>query len=188
MAAWLNASGHRAPSAEPTIAFLGIIVPDESPLFLAIVAGHIVLALATVIVGVVAMLAAKRVGRHSQFGKAYYWLMLTVFLTATALATMRWSHSWHLFILGVLAFATTALGRFVLRSRHHARFAIHLWAMGVSYILLLTAFYVDNGKNLPIWKDLSSVTYWTLPALVGIPIIIRTMLRHPLLRRRAVPH
>ena len=26
--------------------------------------------------------------------------------------------------------------------------------MGLSYILLLTAFYVDNGKSLPLWKDL----------------------------------
>jgi hypothetical protein len=58
--------------------------------------------------------------------------------------------------------------------------------MGASYILLLTAFYVDNGKNLPLWKDLPSISYWTFPALVGIPIIIRTMLRHPLLRHRAV--
>ena len=26
--------------------------------------------------------------------------------------------------------------------------------MGASYILLLTAFYVDNGKNLPLWREL----------------------------------
>jgi uncharacterized membrane protein len=173
------------PSPEPTIEFLGIIVPDESPLFLAIVTVHIVVALTTVIVGVVAMLAAKGVGRHSRFGKAYYWLMLAVFVTATALAFMRWSHSWHLFVLGVLAFACTALGRFVIRLRHQARLTIHLGAMGASYILLLTAFYVDNGKNLPLWKDLPTITYWTFPALVGIPIIVRALLRHPLLQGRS---
>jgi hypothetical protein len=54
--------------------------------------------------------------------------------------------------------------------------------MGVSYILLLTAFYVDNGKNLPIWRDLPTLTYWLLPALLGIPVIWRTLLRHPLAR------
>jgi hypothetical protein len=25
--------------------------------------------------------------------------------------------------------------------------------MGLSYILMLIAFYVDNGKQLPLWKD-----------------------------------
>lgn len=172
------------PAPEPTVELLGIVVPDESPLFLGIVAVHVVLALATVAVGVVAMLAAKGVGRHSRFGNVYYWLMLTVFVTATVLASMRWSHSWHLFILGVLAFASTVVGRFVLRARYHARLSIHLLAMGASYILLLTAFYVDNGKNLPLWKELPSITYWTLPALVGTPIVLRTMRRHPLLRQR----
>jgi len=26
--------------------------------------------------------------------------------------------------------------------------------MSLSYVLMLIAFYVDNGKQLPIWKDL----------------------------------
>jgi hypothetical protein len=34
--------------------------------------------------------------------------------------------------------------------------------MGLSYILLLTVFYVDNGKSLPLWKELSPITYWLL--------------------------
>jgi hypothetical protein len=42
---------------------------------------------------------------------------------------------------------------------------------------------VDNGKNLPLWKELPPIVLWLLPALVGIPIIARTLLRHPLLRR-----
>jgi hypothetical protein len=29
---------------------------------------------------------------------------------------------------------------------------LHTICMGASYILLLTGFYVDNGKNLPFWK------------------------------------
>jgi hypothetical protein len=32
--------------------------------------------------------------------------------------------------------------------------------MSLSYVLMLIAFYVDNGKQLPIWKDLPHVTYW----------------------------
>ncbi len=59
--------------------------------------------------------------------------------------------------------------------------------MGSSYILLLTAFYVDNGRNLPLWRSLPSLTYWLLPAAVGVPLIVRALLRHPLVlggRRR----
>jgi hypothetical protein len=48
---------------------------------------------------------------------------------------------------------------------------------------LLTAFYVDNGRNLPLWKDLHPVAYWLLPAAIGIPIIVHAVLRHPLIRR-----
>ncbi len=55
--------------------------------------------------------------------------------------------------------------------------------MGLSYIFMLTAFYVDNGKNLPFWKELPAIALWVLPAVVGIPIIVRALLRHPLLRQ-----
>ncbi|MGC1696795.1 MAG: hypothetical protein WA743_16165, partial [Pseudolabrys sp.] len=52
-----------------------------------------------------------------------------------------------------------------------------------SYILLLTAFYVDNGKNLPLWKQLPQFAFWLLPSAIGIPIIVYVLLRHPLIRR-----
>jgi hypothetical protein len=34
--------------------------------------------------------------------------------------------------------------------------------MGLSYVLMLIAFYVDNGKQLPIWKDLPHFGYCLL--------------------------
>jgi len=55
--------------------------------------------------------------------------------------------------------------------------------MGLSFALLLTAFYVDNGPNLPLWRELPSITYWLLPSVVGLPLIIRALLGHPLVRR-----
>jgi hypothetical protein len=51
---------------------------------------------------------------------------------------------------------------------------------------LLTAFYVDNGKQLPLWRNLPHWTYWTLPALVGLPIVVWALLYHPLMRRSSV--
>jgi hypothetical protein len=50
--------------------------------------------------------------------------------------------------------------------------------MGVSYIAMLTAFYVDNGKSLPIWRDLPPITYWLLPSAVGVPLIVWALSRY----------
>lgn len=50
-------------------------------------------------------------------------------------------------------------------------------------VLLLTAFYVDNGKQLPLWKELPVWTYWSLPALVGMPIIVWALLGHCVVRQ-----
>ena len=59
--------------------------------------------------------------------------------------------------------------------------------MGVSYIVMLTAFYVDNGKNLPVWRGLPPIAYWLAPSLVGLPILAIAFLRHPLARKAASP-
>jgi uncharacterized membrane protein len=170
--------------AEKTTDILGVIIPVVSPAFFAIVAVHVVLALAAVIVGIVAMLSKKGRGRHSKFGLLYFWLMCAVFATATVLAVMRWAHDWHLFVLGTIAFVLATMGKVAAHRSAPARFRAHASMMGASYIVLLTAFYVDNGKNLPLWRDLPPIAYWTLPALVGVPIILRVLSRHPLTRSR----
>jgi len=50
--------------------------------------------------------------------------------------------------------------------------------MGLSYIVLLTAFYVDNGKSLPLWKELPPISYWVIPATVGLPLIARALCQY----------
>ena len=35
--------------------------------------------------------------------------------------------------------------------------------MGLSYMAMLTAFYVDNGPHLPLWDRLPTVAFWLLP-------------------------
>jgi hypothetical protein len=42
---------------------------------------------------------------------------------------------------------------------------------------MLTAFYVDNGKSLPLWRGLPTLTYWLLPSAVGAPLIARAIAR-----------
>jgi primosomal protein N' len=155
----------------------GIEIPSDSPAFLAILAVHVPLGLLAVVTGAVAMLKEKRRGGHTRFGSIYFWSLCALFLTSTALAAMRWADDYHLFILGAVAFVAAIVGREVRRQKWRTRIDLHVVGMGVSYIAMLTAFYVDNGKNLPLWQDLPYVSYWLIPGAVGIPLIVRALAR-----------
>jgi uncharacterized membrane protein len=163
---------------------LGIPVPSSDPVFLAIVGIHVLFGLAAVITGAVAMLSRKGRGRHSKFGTFYFWSLLGLFITMSALAFMRWAENYPLFALGVLSFASVLFGRTAVRRRWSPWPRLHLAGMGASYIFMLTAFYVDNGKNLPLWDQLPQIAFWFLPSLLGVPILVYAWLRHPLVRAR----
>ncbi len=152
-----------------SIIVAGIEIPSGDPAFLAVVAVHVLFGLAGTITGATAMLSPKRSGRHPWVGTIYYWCLTGVFVTAGALAVVRWAEDYHLVILGTLAFAAAHLGRMARRRRWSNWVRLHITGMGTSYIFLLTAFYVDNGKSLPVWRDLPPVAYWLVPAVVGIP-------------------
>jgi hypothetical protein len=165
----------------------GIEIPSTDPAFLAVVGIHILLGLGCTVAGAIAMLSQKRAGPHPGYGAIYFWSLTGVFLTATGLAAVRWAEDYHLFILGALAFAVGYLGRRARRHRWRNWVRLHITGMGTSYILLLTAFYVDNGKSLPLWKELPPIAFWLLPAAVGIPLIVRALLWHPLARQHNMP-
>jgi uncharacterized membrane protein YoaK (UPF0700 family) len=162
------------------IIVLGIPIPSSSRLFLAIVAVHVAAGLICAIAGVVAMLSTKRAGRHPAAGTIYFWSLLIVFVTMCSLSILRWPADNQLLVLGVLSFAAGAVGRTARRHLWRGWARIHMTGMALSYILLLTAFYVDNGPHLPVWRHLSPLVYWLLPSLVGLPILIHALLRHPL--------
>jgi len=160
----------------------GIEIPSDDPAFLTVVGIHVLLGLACAISGLIAMLSRKSPGRHPLFGSIYFWCLTGVFLTAAGLSAVRWKEDYRLFILGALALATAHAGREARRRRWSNWARLHITGMGTSYVLLLTAFYVDNGKSLPVWKELPSVTYWLLPLTIGTVFIIRALIWHPLVR------
>jgi uncharacterized membrane protein len=168
-----------------TIKVAGLPIPLVSRFFLTIVGFHVVVGLTCVMTGIVAMVSRKSRGRHSTFGTIYYWSLSAVFVSATILAMIRWAEDYHLFILGALSFAAASWGRMALRRRWSGWVRLHITGMGLSYVLLLTAFYVDNGRNLPLWKEFPPIVSWLLPGAVGIPLIVRALLLHPLARRNA---
>jgi hypothetical protein len=165
------------------ITVAGIPLPSDAPLFLALIAVHIAAGLTAVIAGAIAMLSRKRSGRHPQAGTIYYLALAVVFVTMSALAFSRWSEDYHLFILGLLSFVAATIGRTARRKLWSSWPRIHMTGMAASYILMITAFYVDNGPNLPLWRDLPPLAFWFLPTLIGAPILVNALLRHPLVRQ-----
>ena len=167
-------------NGEPFV-FGGIPIPSDAPLFLAILSVHVLFGLAGVVTGAVAMFSKKMAGRHPRFGTYYYWSLAVVFVTAGGLSTMRWTENYHLFVLGVLSFSAAWIGRRARRRRWSHWLKLHIATLGMSYVLLLTAFYVDNGPHLPLWNKLPPMAFWLLPAAIGVPLIVRALLRHPLI-------
>lgn len=168
--------------ADAATSILGIAIPSTSPLFLATVGLHVLAGLGAVIAGAAAMLSKKGYPRHIGFGGMYYWCLTIVFASASALAFVRWAEDSQLFVLGALAYGAAVLGRSAVRQKWRGWPRLHIVGMGISYILMLTAFYVDNGRNLPIWRDFPPIAYWTVPAILGLPIMVWALLRHPIVR------
>ena len=161
----------------------GIPVPSSDPLFIGIVVVHICLGIICVGSGLVAMLSTKGKGNHTKFGRVYYISLLLIFITVLPLSIMRWPLNNHLLVLGTMSFISAFYGRRLAR-RHVGQWTrSHTILMGSSYILLLTAFYVDNGKNLPLWNLLPQYAFWIIPSGIGTPIIVYALLNHPLNRR-----
>ena len=160
------------------VVVLGIPIPSSSRVFLSIVAIHVLAGLVCTVAGMVAMLTPKRAGRHPSAGTVYYWSLVVVFLSMTALSILRWPHNTHLFVLGILSFGAGVVGRRARRRLWRRWLPVHITGMAVSYILLLTAFYVDNGPHLPLWRSLPPLALWVLPSLVGLPLLIWALRRH----------
>ena len=78
----------------------------------------------------------------------------------TLLSISRWAEDYQLFALGALSFVAATIGRMARRRRWPSWARVHLAGMGASYILLITAFYVDNGPNLPLWRELPQIAFW----------------------------
>ena len=159
-----------------TSRILGTEVGSTAPVFLSFLALHVIAGLTAVITGATAALARKGSPRHIRAGRWYYRAISVVFGTATVLSVLRWAQDYHLFIIGAVAFTAATIG-FWHRRRHRPGDTAHIAGMGLSYLAMLTAFYVDNGPHLPLWDRLPRLTFWLLPFAIGAPITARAILR-----------
>ncbi|MFI6317567.1 hypothetical protein ACIBG8_08605 [Nonomuraea sp. NPDC050556] len=142
-------------------------------MFFATLAVHIVAGLTCIVCGAVAALAVKGGPRHIRFARVYLWGLGVVWASMSILSAIRWQQNAPLFAVGSFSFAAALVGYLNRKRRPY----LHIAGMGLSYTALLTGFYIDNGPHLPLWDQLPTWTYWTLPSLVGVPLIARAILR-----------
>jgi hypothetical protein len=170
------------PGFAPAIAGTG-------PVFLAFLIPHILAGLTATAAGVAVIVSRKGTRRHFRMGTAYFWALAGLVVTAAGLTVIRGPRDLPVFGLGVLALTLAAAGR---RARRHPRAQYmraqqHILAMTSSFTVMLTAFYVDNGKNLPLADRLPQAAYWLLPAVIAAPLIIRSLRRHTYVRAEPAP-
>lgn len=155
---------------------LGLELPDEGPVFVAVLALHVVAGLTAVVSATGACLARKRPGGHPRWGRVYLVALGVVGVTAVAMAVLRWPVTAHLAAVAAVACGLAAFG-WQARRRHRPGWpARHAIGMGGSFAALLTGFYVDNGPQLPVWDQLPHVAYWLVPGAVAA-VLIRSALR-----------
>jgi len=160
---------------------------DSFPLsfFLPLVV-HALAGLTTGVTGVLAFRAPKRRGRHHRWGTRYLWAYTVVFFTATILSLQRWSADAYLFFMALTGYSFALAGYGARRFRRESwlmrllgkQWVVdHIVGMIGSYIVLWTAFYVDNARLIPGLKLLPPLTFWVLPTVIGIPFIILSISR-----------
>jgi hypothetical protein len=156
---------------------------------------HAVAALLTGITGLMAFRAPKRRERHPRWGIRYLWAYTVVFLTATILSAERWEADASLFFLAVIGYGFVLGGYGARRFREvpQVRRALgkqwvvaHIVGMIGSYVVLWTAFYVDNAHLIPGLKELPSLTFWILPTVIALPFLMLSLLRFAPKTARAV--
>lgn len=147
---------------------------------------HALAGLTAGVTGVVAFSVPKGPTRHHRWGKRYLWAYTAVFLTAAILSVQRWSADAYLFGLALLGYSF-ALGGYSARRFRHTLWLrrllgdwwviVHLSGMIASYVVLWTAFYVDNAHLFPGLKHLPSITFWVAPTLIAVPFLVRSIMR-----------
>jgi hypothetical protein len=147
---------------------------------------HSLAGLLTGVTGIMAFSAPKRRGRHYRWGTRYLWAYTVVFLTATILSGERPEADASLFFLAVIGYGFALLGYGARRFREVLQvqrlfgkqwIVVHIVGMIGSYVVLWTAFYVDNAHLIPLLNQLPSLTFWVLPSLISLPFMVLSLSR-----------
>jgi hypothetical protein len=147
---------------------------------------HVLAGLTTGMTGALAFRAPKCRGRHHQWGKSYLWAYTVVFLTAIMLSLQRMPADVYLLVLATLGYGLALCGYAARRFRLEPivrRMLGKQWVVAHivgeigSYVVLWTAFYVDNAHLIPGLKDLPTLMFWMLPTLIALPFLVVSLSR-----------
>jgi hypothetical protein len=163
----------------------GIGMLFKSSAFFPILGVHILAGLICVVTGIVSMVSEKRAGLHPRCGTIYHW-SLAILVTSGGLLAAHWTDDRLLLVLGVVSLGASCLGRTARKRNGQTWIGTHIISMGCSFIVMLTAFCVEEGESLPGLSGLPRSAYWLLPTLVGTPFIVRAVVCQRLRYRRAV--
>lgn len=147
---------------------------------------HALAALTTGVTGVITSSLPKRSARHPRWGRRYLWAYTVVFLTAILLSVQRLPTDAYLIVLATVGYGCALVGYGARRFRQQPMMrsvlgnqwiVAHIVGMIGSYIVLWTAFYVDNAHLIPGLKELPTLTFWVLPTVIALPFIVLSLLR-----------
>jgi hypothetical protein len=147
---------------------------------------HILAGLTAGITGVVMFSLPKRRGSHQRWETSYVWAYSVVFLTVTILSVQQWKADAYLFFLAVLGYGLALGGYAARRFGQEARVGdtlakqwvvVHIVGMIGSYVVLWTAFFVDNAHKIPGLNQLPTLTFWVLPSLIGLSFLVVSLSR-----------
>ena len=162
----------------PLLKVDGIGTLVKSSVFFPILGIHILAGLVCLVTGVAAIASEKRAGLHPMCGTIYHWGLAVLVISAVFLSAAHWTDDRALLVLGGISLGASFLGRTARRRHSQTWIGTHLLSMGCSFIAMLTAFCVEEGKNLPGLSALPGLTYWFLPTLVGALLIILAPVPH----------
>lgn len=147
---------------------------------------HALAGFTTGITELLAFRAPKRCGHHHRWGKCYLWAYTVVCLTAIILSIQRWPADAYLFALAAIGYGLV-LGGYGARRFRREPFLVrvlgkqwivaHIVGVIASYVVLWTAFYVDNAHLIPGLKQLPTLTFWVLPTLIALPFTMLSLFR-----------
>ena len=147
---------------------------------------HALAALTTGVTGVITFSRPKRSVRHPTWGVRYLWAYTVVFLTAIILSVQHWPMDAYLVVLASIGYGFALGGYTARRFRQEPLIrrilgkqwvVVHIVGMIGSYVILWTAFYVDNAHLIPLLNHLPPLTFWVLPSLISLPFLVLSLSR-----------
>jgi uncharacterized membrane protein len=135
-------------------------------------ATHIAAGSLALLTGPVVMFARKRRGLHTRLGEVYHALVAYACLTAAIAAIIKWDLRWWFLPIAVGSYAFALYGYLAAKTRRGDWLRRHISGMCGSYIAMVTALLVIKANPIMSATGLGPLWIWTLPTIVGTPIIV----------------